>query len=84
MSSKPLACEIRIGSSTNLDTYLSVQEVHTPTETVELKLQTSFHGAKDPVARQTKAQVFVTRAELAAIRDDIETFLVQLSMKSLR
>jgi len=62
---KQLACqEIRIATTADFKTILTVRELETPNNTVELKFETVFAGAKDPEARQTKAQFFVGRGQL--------------------
>ena len=59
--------EVRLGAASNFETFLTVRELSTPADTVELKFETVFAGAKDSQARQTKAQFFVTTAELTKI-----------------
>ena len=59
--------EVRLASASNFETFLTVRELSTPDDTVELKFETAFAGAKDSQARQTKAQFFVTTAELTKI-----------------
>ena len=59
--------EVRLGSASNFETFLTVLELSTPADMVELKFETVFTGAKDSQARQTKAQFFVTTAELTKI-----------------
>ena len=62
---KQLACqEIRIATNADFETILTVRELETPNNTVELKFETVFAGATDPEARQTKAQFFVDRGQL--------------------
>ena len=45
-----------------------MRELETPNNTVELKFETVFAGAKDPEARQTKAQFFVDQDNLQSIQ----------------
>ncbi len=59
--------EVRLESASNFETFLTVRELSTPADTVELKFETVFAGAKDPQARQTKAQVFISKNELARV-----------------
>ena len=59
--------EVRLGSASNFETFLTVRELRTPADTVELKFETAFAGAKDPQARQTKAQFFINRNDLKSI-----------------
>ena len=59
--------EVRLASASNYETFLTVRELSTPDNTVELKFETVFSGAKDPQARQTKAQVFISKNELARV-----------------
>lgn len=66
---KQLACqEIRIATTADFETILTVRELETPNNTVELKFETVFAGAKDPEARQTKAQFFVDQDNLQSIQ----------------
>jgi hypothetical protein len=59
--------EVRLGSASNFETFLTIRELRTPTDTVELKFETAFAGAKDPQGRQTKAQFFINRNDLKSI-----------------
>jgi len=59
--------EVRLGSASNFETFLTVRELSTPADTVELKFETVFAGAKKPQARQTKAQFFINRNDLKSI-----------------
>ena len=56
--------EIRITTTADFETILTVRELETPNNMVELKFETVFAGAKDPEARQTKAQFFIDRDDL--------------------
>jgi hypothetical protein len=60
--------EVGLGSAPNFETFLTVRELSTPADTVELKFETVFAGAKDPQARQTKAQFFVAKSDLQNLR----------------
>jgi hypothetical protein len=59
--------EVRLGSASNFDTFLTFRELKTPTDTVELKFETAFAGPKDPQGRQTKAQFFINGNDLKSI-----------------
>ena len=59
--------EIRIANTSNFETILTTRELKIPTDTIELKFDTVFVGAKDPQARQTKAQFFIDRDQLQKI-----------------
>ncbi len=59
--------EIRIATTADFETILTVRELETPNNTVELKFETVFAGAKDPQARQSKAQFFIDRHQLKKI-----------------
>ena len=61
--------EIRIAATADFETILTVRELETPNNTVELKFETVFAGAKDPQARQSKAQFFIDRHQLKKIHD---------------
>jgi hypothetical protein len=65
--------EVRLASASNFETFLTVRELSTPADTVELKVETVFAGAKDPQARQTKAQVFFTRSDVESIQRALST-----------
>ena len=66
---KPVAFrEVPIGFASNFETILSVRELQTPADTIELKFETLFANANDPNARQTKAQFFLNRKQLAEIQ----------------
>ncbi len=67
MEKKLFRREVRLGAASNFETFLTVRELSAPADTVELKFETVFAGAKDSQARQTKAQFFVTTAELTKI-----------------
>ncbi len=69
--------EVRIVSASNFETLLTVRELCTPTDTVELKFETVFAGAKDPRARQIKAKFFISRNDLKSI----ELALLEASSK---
>jgi hypothetical protein len=60
--------EIRIATTADFETILTVRELETPNNTVELKFETVFAGAKDSEARQNKAQFFVDRDDLQSIQ----------------
>ena len=59
--------EIRITTTSNFETILTIRELNIPTDTIELKFDTVFVGAKNPQARQTKAQFFIDRDQLQKI-----------------
>jgi hypothetical protein len=59
--------EVRIGSVSNFETFLTVRELSTPADTVEFKFETVFAGAKNPQARQTKAEFYINRNALKTI-----------------
>lgn len=59
--------EIRIANTSNFETILTIRELKIPTDTIELKFDTVFVGAKDPEARQTKAQFFIDQHQLKKI-----------------
>jgi len=69
MEKKLFHREVRLASASNFETFLTVRELSTPDDTVELKFETVFASAKDPQARQTKAQFFVDRDGLQSIQD---------------
>lgn len=68
---------VKFGSASKFQTIISVNEVHAPVGNVELKFETLFSKAKDPNARQKKAQFFLTRDELVNLRDELTEFLSQ-------
>lgn len=60
--------EVRLGTLANFQTILTVRELDTLAGTIELKFETVFAGAKNPHARQTKAQFFINQSDLQSIR----------------
>jgi hypothetical protein len=84
--------EVGLGSASNFETFLTVRELSTPADTVELKFETAFAGAKDPQARQTKAQFFINRNDLKSIElalsglapDEHHTYMSEFSAKAAR
>jgi hypothetical protein len=68
MDKKLFHREVLLGSASNFETVLTVRELSTPTDTVELKFETVFAGAKDPQARQTKAQFFINQSDLQSMQ----------------
>jgi len=71
--------EIQFGSDPNHVSYVSLRPMalaHAP-NTVELRFETSFAKAKDPSARQTKGQYFISKTELRLLRDQIDALLCQ-------
>jgi len=60
--------EVRLGSASNFETFLTVRKLSTPADTVELKFETAFAGAKDPHARQTKAQFYISSIQLSLLQ----------------
>jgi hypothetical protein len=69
--------EIRIATTTDFETILTVRELETPNNTVELKFETVFAGANDSEARQTKAQFFVDRDDLQSIQKSLLSVVEQ-------
>jgi hypothetical protein len=63
--------EIRIATTADFETILTVRELEMPNNKVELKFETVFAGAKDTEARQTKAQFFIDRDNLKKIHTTI-------------
>ncbi len=59
--------EVLISSAPNFETILTIRELKLTNDTIELKFDTVFAGAKDPKARQTKAQFFIDRDQLQKI-----------------
>ena len=69
--------EVKLGSSDKFQTIISLKDVQSPLGNVELRFETIFAKAKDPGARQKKAQFFLTHEELVKLNDEITTFLLQ-------
>lgn len=76
--------EVKIGSAAKFQTIISIKGGHAPHEVVELKFETLFGKAKDPLARQTKGQFFVSHRDLIALRDEITEFIKQSEQSSQR
>jgi hypothetical protein len=69
--------EIQFGSDPNHATYVSLRPLalaHAP-DTVELRFETTFVKAKNPAARQTKSQHFMSTTDLRLLRDQIDVLL---------
>jgi hypothetical protein len=60
--------EVQLGTASNFKTFLTVRQLCSPNNTVELKFETVFVDANDPQARQTKAQFFIDRSGLKNIK----------------
>jgi hypothetical protein len=69
--------EVRIAITSNFETILTIRELKIPNNTIELKFDTVFKDAKDPQARQTKAQFFIDKKELINIHSAL-SILVDL------
>ncbi len=67
--------EVRIASTSNFETILTIRELKIPRNTIELKFDTVFVDAKDPQARQTKAQFFIDRKELLKIHSALSNLV---------
>jgi len=72
-----IATEIQFGADPNHATYVSLRPLapaHAP-DMIELKFETTFVKAKDPSARQTKGQHFMSTTDLRLLRDRIDALL---------
>ena len=69
--------EVKIGSAATFQTIISIIGGQAPHKIVELKFETLFGKAKDPSARQTKGQFFVSSSDLVTLRDEITAFINQ-------
>ena len=67
--------EVKLGSSSKFETIIAIKQLRAPANGVEFRVDTLFGKAKNPLAPQTKAQFFLTQAELAELRDEISAFL---------
>ena len=67
--------EIRIATTANFETILTIQELQTPSDTFELKFETVFACAKDTEARRTEASFFVKQEVLHNIEMACSNFL---------
>lgn len=76
-SASAIVKEVKIGDPTTFQTIISIKGDHLPKTIVELKFETLFGKAKDPSARQTKGQFFVTHSELIALRNEINAYIKQ-------
>ena len=68
--------EIRIATTADFETTLTIRELQTPNDTIELKFETVFAGANDPTGRQMKGRFFIDRAGL----NDIQQALSQIAI----
>ena len=71
--------EVRFGLSSKFETIIAISQLRAPASGVEIRVETLFGKARNPLARQTKAQFFLTQAELSELRDEISAFLSQTS-----
>lgn len=69
--------EVKIGSAATFQTIISIKGGAASNGNVELKFETLFGKAKDPSARQTKGQFFVSSSDLIALRNEITEFIKQ-------
>lgn len=60
--------EIRIRSTADFETILTIQALQTPADTIGLTFETVFAGAKDPTAKQKQAQFFIKKEDLKNIQ----------------
>jgi hypothetical protein len=60
--------EVRIRSTADFETILTIQALQTPTDTIGLTFETVFAGAKDPTAKQKRAQFFIKKEDLKNIQ----------------
>lgn len=67
--------EIQFGADPNYATYVSLRPLATDPGTVEIRFETTFAKAKDSSSRQVKGQHFVGKADLRALRDQINELL---------
>ena len=65
----------RLGLATNHETIVTIKRGALDRDTIELRFETLFSGAKDPLARQVKAQFFLSENQLRTLNDDIQSFL---------
>jgi len=69
--------EVRFGNSSKFETIIAIRQLQAPASGVEFRVDTLFGKAKNPLARQTKAQFFLTQEELTELHDEISAFLSQ-------
>ena len=69
--------EIQFGSDHNHTSYVSLRPLAHAPDTVELRFETTFTKAKDPSARQTKGQYFISKTDLRVLRNQIDALLCQ-------
>jgi len=77
-----IATEIQFGSDPNHATFVSVKALALAPDTVEIRFETTFTKAKDPLARQTKSQHFMSTTDLRLLRDRIDALLSAQSLTS--
>jgi hypothetical protein len=65
----------RIGLAANHETIVTIKRGALDRDTIELRFETLFAGAKDPAARQVKAQFFLSEQQLLTLNQDIRSFL---------
>lgn len=71
--------QITFGSASGFQNHLTILESDSLQGIFELKFETTFASAKNPNTRQTRAQIFLSKAELIRIGNGINTFLATSS-----
>lgn len=72
----------RIGLATNHETIVTIKRGALDRDTIELRFETFFAGAKDPLARQIKAQFFLSEDQLFSLNQNIQSFLDAVRTKT--
>ena len=60
--------EVRIRSTADFETILTIQALEAPADTIGLTFETVFAGAKDPTAKQKSAQFFIKKEDIKNIQ----------------
>lgn len=65
----------RIGLATNHETIVTIKRGAWDRDTIEVRFETLFAGAQDPLALQLKAQFFLSEDQLFTLNQNIQSFL---------
>lgn len=67
--------ETQFAADPNYATYVCLRPLNTDPYTIEIRFETTFARAKNPSYRQIKGQHFISKADLRALRNQINRLL---------
>jgi len=65
---------LQIAATSDFETFLTIRKLTNPEGKIELKFETVFAHAKDPKAKQTKAQFFIDQDQAQEFIDALQEF----------